>query len=522
MILEFTWLCEHNPEIDWTKSKVKMSCCPCHCIICAAEAYKKQRAKVLQVKKKYKSIAMKTKPVASHVSKDFQIEHQIIGNPLVIIPPLNPNLPPFVLKLVKDHDTGFLTSDKIKVLVDMVAKQEKAFAWEDSERGSLHPDFFPPVCIPTIPHVPWVQHNHPILPGLEKEVCKIICNKISAGIYEPLNSAYCLQWFCVLKKNGKLRIVHSLEPLNCVTIQVPPFPDHIAESFTGCICGATLMLWEFFELLNRILQQMKYCGGTFSSHKLILCTPTFKILGHLCTPLVPIDYESPDPVILAVDTSYIAVRYYLCQCTNDNHKERRYKKAIASDAHILLVKKWLHDLARPNGLSNNEYATFICYTSMFFEQLTLQCRQEDLDHLHSNMLSAHCLAAIRFKAEHAATICDYNFKTGNLVLMRNTRIEVMHNKKIKPRYLGPLVVISCNCRGTYILCELDGSVLHCPIAAFHLIPYFAREHITVPSDTFDINTLQLRELEQTDLVDNDDTGNATSEEETKNLPFAKP
>ena len=45
-----------------------------------------------------------------------------------------------------------------------------------------------------------------------------------------------------------------------------------------------LALWEFFELLNRVLQWMKYSGGTFSGHKLVLCTPTFKILGHVCTP----------------------------------------------------------------------------------------------------------------------------------------------------------------------------------------------------------------------------------------------
>ncbi|KNZ73295.1 hypothetical protein J132_07836 [Termitomyces sp. J132] len=64
-----------------------------------------------------------------------------------------------------------------------------------------------------------------------------------------------------------------------------------------------LALWEFFKLLNRILQWMKYCGGTF---------------------LVPIDYELPDLVILAVDTSYIAVGYYLCQCTGNNCKERCY------------------------------------------------------------------------------------------------------------------------------------------------------------------------------------------------------
>ncbi|KNZ73012.1 hypothetical protein J132_01449 [Termitomyces sp. J132] len=28
MILGFTWLHKHNPEIDWTKGEVKMSCCP--------------------------------------------------------------------------------------------------------------------------------------------------------------------------------------------------------------------------------------------------------------------------------------------------------------------------------------------------------------------------------------------------------------------------------------------------------------------------------------------------------------
>ncbi|KNZ82250.1 hypothetical protein J132_04211 [Termitomyces sp. J132] len=64
--------------------------------------------------------------------------------------------------------------------------------------------------------------------------------------------------------------------------------------------------------------------------------------------------------------------------------------------------------------------------------IDLQRRQEDLDRLHSQVLSARRLAAICFKKDHAATIRDYNFKTGDLVLMRNTRIEVTHNKKMKP------------------------------------------------------------------------------------------
>ena len=45
-----------------------------------------------------------------------------------------------------------------------------------------------------------------------------------------------------------------------------------------------LVLWEFFELINRILQRRKYCSGTFLGHKLVLYSPTFKIPTHICTP----------------------------------------------------------------------------------------------------------------------------------------------------------------------------------------------------------------------------------------------
>ena len=96
--------------------------------------------------------------------------------------------------------------------------------------------------------------------------------------------------------------------------------------------------------------------------------------------------------------------------------------------------------------------------------------------------------------------------------MRNTRIEVTHNKKMRPRYLGPLVVISRNQGGAYILCELDGSVLYRLVAAFHLVPYLARENIPIPTDAFDIDTNHLRILEETDLLENEDNLDNTDEE----------
>ena len=183
------------------------------------------------------------------------------------------------------------------------------------------------------------------------------------------------------KKDGKaLRPVHSLEPLNKITIQhsgVVPIPEHLAEQFGGRACSGMLDLfvafderkvaessrdlttfqtpfgalrlvtlpmgwtnsvpilhddvsyilqpeipditipyiddvpikgpktryqlpggayetipqnrgirrfvWEHFENLNRVIQRMKYCGGTFSGPKLFLCVPEITVLGHVCT-----------------------------------------------------------------------------------------------------------------------------------------------------------------------------------------------------------------------------------------------
>jgi len=48
--------------------------------------------------------------------------------------------------------------------------------------------------------------------------------------------------------------------------------------------GIRCFVWEHFHNLNRVVQRMKYCGGTFSGPKAILCTREIMVLGHCCTP----------------------------------------------------------------------------------------------------------------------------------------------------------------------------------------------------------------------------------------------
>jgi len=104
--------------------------------------------------------------------------------------------------------------------------------------------------MPVVPHVPWVQRNIPIPPGLYDDVCKVLKQKIDAGVYEHSNSSYRTRWFCVPKKDGKLRMVLALEALNAVTIQhsgVPPFTEEVAEHFAWRACSSMMDLYVGYD-----------------------------------------------------------------------------------------------------------------------------------------------------------------------------------------------------------------------------------------------------------------------------------
>ena len=183
---------------------------------------------LISAKKKYKPVACKVKPVLEDLPAKFRIIQNIKGDPLASLPVLNPHPIPFTptgrytqeRKEQFDRDNShFLLPDERALLHNFMMLHNEVFAWDNSERGHFHEDFFPPIDIPVVPHEPWVKRNIRIPPGMYDELCKLVKQKIDAGVFEPSNSSYRSRWFCMLKKDGKsLRIVQSLEPLNKVTI----------------------------------------------------------------------------------------------------------------------------------------------------------------------------------------------------------------------------------------------------------------------------------------------------------------
>jgi transposase InsO family protein len=206
----------------------------------------------------YKTVDKRVKPVSGTFPQEALVRRTFPHNPLEGLKVLSRNPPVFVptkhlteerIKMLGINSTGFLWPEEEKLFMQVMKNNEKSLAFEETDRGTLRDDYFSPYIMPTIPHTPWEERNIPIPPGIKDKVIELLKSKMDAGVYELCHSAYRSKWFCVLKKTGKLRLVHDLQALNAVSIRDaggPPILDDFVEPFAGRQCYTVFdLFWGF-------------------------------------------------------------------------------------------------------------------------------------------------------------------------------------------------------------------------------------------------------------------------------------
>ena len=136
------------------------------------------------------------------------------------------------------------------------------------------------------------------------------------------------------------------------------------------------------------------------------------------------------------------------------------------------------------------------------ELLLLRARQiakhpEDVARAAETLRKARFTSKKQFEQRFIKRLSRETYKPGELVILRNTPVEMSLDRKSEPRYLGPYEVARRTQKGNYKLKELDGTLLRQTYAAFRILPYISRHHFFM-KDNYQENDSESNESEDTE------------------------
>jgi hypothetical protein len=147
----------------------------------------------------YKKVVRKVCPIPASLPEDFHCVHHIPEDPLLSLLPL-PRLPPDFtpgiclmqewLEALQLNTHNFLCMEELKLLQHILKLNKAGLAWTEEEKGHFKDNYFSPVKIPTIEHIPWAHRNIPIPTGILNKVIQIFKDKFVASMYEHSDALY--------------------------------------------------------------------------------------------------------------------------------------------------------------------------------------------------------------------------------------------------------------------------------------------------------------------------------------------
>jgi transposase InsO family protein len=108
----------------------------------------------------------------------------------------------------------------------------------------------------------------------------------------------------------------------------------------------------------------------------------------------------------------------------------------------------------------------------------LMKKEDDEKEAEQKISESRWKTAARWNLEHRAVLSLLDHPPGSLVLIRNSPVEKELNRKHKPRWLGPMVVVKRTVGGAYVCAELSGVVSKLRFAEFRVKRFIPRDGLT--------------------------------------------
>jgi len=270
MILGLSWLREHNPEIDWATSEVKMSHCPSQCCTCENE--------VAQECKVHKASAMRVHTCWAGPLPDPEVDQSDIPDEFPDLPnlcadndsaddddsvdiPLEDGNRILVASIPPEEEFICALSTTLQQLAEAFHKNTEPKTFCDSVPTHLHDfeDMFAKSsfdsllnrkpwdhAIELIPDAKPVNCKvYPLAPNEQKELDQFILENLQTGHIRPSKSPMASPVFFIKKKDSSLCLIQNYHALNAMMIKnhsshfgpYQPASWHQVLHETGCVMG---------------------------------------------------------------------------------------------------------------------------------------------------------------------------------------------------------------------------------------------------------------------------------------------
>ncbi|GLB34376.1 putative transposition, RNA-mediated [Lyophyllum shimeji] len=284
MILGYTWLKEHNPEIDWAAGTVSMSRCPARCQTCREEVKveRKARNKTRAAIRACRSSGVPAPEPELDDIPELYPDPDCEDDPP---PEANPETDP--VPDSREADTmeegdrllatalfGYPAAEEIRASQTTPQRLAEAFArnsapkdFRDAVPDYLHDfeDVFSKAAFDELPERKQWDHAIELEPGSTPSSCKVyplapneqaeldafLEENLKSGRIRPSKSPMASPVFFIKKKDGSLRLVQDYRALNAITVK-NRYPLPLISELINNLRGA-----RYFTKLD-----VRWCNGS--------------------------------------------------------------------------------------------------------------------------------------------------------------------------------------------------------------------------------------------------------------------